>query len=591
MSFRRRTYPEVLDELLTALVGGVPGEAHPFPPPGAGEGPTVHRLTQPPARQVVAVHGARGGEPHRFRESADWALSDDGTAVSWLDGAELPDRGTLLHITYVPAAASAALDDLHVGSVTRTLTEAAAMEIARLEAQLQSVYDAGFLGTATGRSLDNVVALLGVERDRAGNPTGDVEFRRSAGDLGTITIPAGTRVMTADGAVEYATVATVTLVAGQQRIRVAARDLERGNEGVPADALTVLPTPILGIASVTNPAPTTASGRDEDDEELRTRARSFLHGSERATLGALAQAVRRQGLTADVVEDPHRPGHVTVTPHAAELPPELLQRVDQAIQDARPAGVEVELLGAVPPRLVDLELRLQTASGLLIEDLQAAQRAVRDAVAEEFARLPVRETASLNRLVSLSLAIPGVEDVRIVSATWTASDGGDPEDVLDRDAGVLTIDGAPTRLGALHIADPNLPMRLGVVVTYPPVDDPPAVPALRDALERAVAGLNVRNASEPPVPDPQPELRQLGFERLRSLLPLPDQAGASLTELDDGTVPATDGGGSPYRVRFLLTLETGLTHVLAAAGDAVPLTPFERLTLDAVEIAEEVGGG
>jgi hypothetical protein len=588
MSFRRRTYLEVLDELLTALVGGVAGEAHPFLPDGT---PVHHRLTQPPARQVVAVHGARGGEPHRFRETADWTLDDDGTAVSWVDGADLPDPGTLVHITYLPVAASAALDDLHVGSVTRTLAEAAAMEVARLEAQLQAVHDAGFVDTASGRSLDNVVALLGVERVRAGRPTGNVEFRRSAGDLGTITIPAGTRVMTADGSVEYATVATVTLVTGQQRIRVVARDLEAANEGLPADVLTVLPTPIAGIAEVTNPAPTVAAGRDEDDGELRTRARSFLHGSERATLGALTHAVRRQGISADVEEDPDRPGYVTVTPHADQLPPELEQRVLQAIEDARPAGVEVELAGVVPPRLVDLELRLTTSSGLLVEDLQRAQRSVRDAVAREFERLPVGATASLNRLVSLTLAVPGVEDIRVVSATWTASDGTDPEDVLDRDGGVLAIDGAPTRLGELHIADPNLPMRLGVVVTYPPVDDPPDVPAMRAALTTAVTALNTLNAVEPPVPDPAPELRQLVYGRLRTLLPLPDQPGASLADVDGGIMPTSDGGGSPYRVRFLLTLETGLTHVLAGAGDEVALTPFERLTLDTVEIAEESGGG
>ena len=32
MSFRRRNYPEVLDNLLTTLVGGVAAETHPFPP-------------------------------------------------------------------------------------------------------------------------------------------------------------------------------------------------------------------------------------------------------------------------------------------------------------------------------------------------------------------------------------------------------------------------------------------------------------------------------------------------------------------------------------------------------------------------------
>lgn len=583
MSFRRRTYPEVLDELMAALVGGVPAEAHPFPPEQSDGGPLVHWLTQPPAGQVVAVHGARGGQPHRFLEGADWGLDAGGTSITWSEGGALPDLGTLVHVTYVPTSAGPALTDLEVGSVVRTLAEAAAMELARLEAQLQAVYDAGFVDTATGRSLDHVVALLGVDRVRAGRPTGDVEFSRSAGGLGTITIPAGTRVMTDDGSVEYATIATVTMVAGQQRIRVGARDLEESNDGLAADELVVLPTPIAEITQVTNPAPTVASGRDEDDDELRTRAKSFLHGSERATPGALAHAVRRQGLTADVVEDT-TPGFVTITPHADVLPPELHQRLLQAIHNARPAGVVVTVEAPVPPRRVDLELLLTTAGGLLTEDLQAAQRGVRDALAREFERVPISSDVSLNRLVSQSLAVPGVEDLRVVSAT-VADDAG-PVDVLDRDAGVLDLHDAPTRLGVLQVADPNLPTRLGVVVTWPATDPPPDTAAIRSALATAVAGLNAINDSVPEVGD-DPALRALAYERLRTLLPLPDQVGASLGDVDSGTVPPVDGGGSPYRVQFLLSIPTGLTRVLAAAGDAVQLTPFERLSVDSVELAQE----
>lgn len=588
MSFRRRTYTEVLDDMLAALVGGVPGEAHPFPPDGPVSGPFVHHLTQPPAGQVVALHGARGGQPHRFREVADWTLTDDGTAVTWTQGGDLPDPGTLVAITYVPEAASPALSDLQVGSVTRTLAEAAAFELARLEAQLQAVHEAGFVDTATGRSLDNVVSLLGVERVRAGRPAGDVEFTRSPGDLGTITIPAGTRVMTADGAVEYATTATVIMVVGQQRIRVAARDLEPANDGLPADQLTVLPAPIAGISAVTNPAPTVASGQDEDDVQLRTRAKSFLHGSERATLGALSHAVRRQGITADVVED-EVPGYVTVTPHAEVLAPELLQRVLQAVEEARPAGVVVTVEAPVAPRLVDVELFLTTASGLLPEDLQAAQRGVRDAIEAEFARVAIDADVSLNRLVSESMAVPGVEDQRVVSATVSANGSG-PTSVLDREEGVLLLADAPSRLGTLQIADPNLPTRLGVTVTWPAIDPPPDEVAVRDALSAAVTVLNAVNA-EPVTPGEPAGLRTLAYGRLRAVVPLPDRPAVTLAQVDADPGLLDDGAGSPYRVQFLVSLATGLTRVLAGEADAVGLTPFERLTVDTVEVAEEGGGG
>lgn len=587
MSFRRRTYDEVLDELLTVLVGGVAGEDHPYPPEGSDGAPAVHFLTQPPAGQVVAVHGARGGQPHRFREVADWTVDEDGTAITWTDGGDRPDPGTLVSVTYLPRAAAPALTDLQVGSVTRTLAEAAARELARLEAQLQAVHEAGFVDTATGRSLDSVVALLGVERVRAGRPTGPVEFSRSPGGLGTVTIPAGTRVMTVDGAVEYATTATVTMVPGQQRIRVAARDLEPANDGLDADRLTVLPTPIAGISGVTNPAPTVASGRDESDEELRTRAKSFLHGSERATLGALTHAVRRQGITADVVEG-STPGYVTITPHAEVLPPEQQQRLLQAVHEARPAGVVVTVAGPLAPRAVDLELVLSTTDGLLPEDLQQAHRGVRDAVAAEFERTAVDADVSLNRLVSGALAVPGVEDLRVVTATSTID--GTAASVLDREAGVLDVGDVPTRLGAIRIADPNLPTRLGVVVTWPAVDPPPDAVGIRTHLEAAATALNAINEA-PPDPGEPAGLRTLGYVRLRSVIPLPGRDGATLAAVDEGTAPADDGAGSPYRVQFLLSGAAGLTRVLAEPGDETPLTPFERITVDAVDLVEEVGAG
>ena len=39
MSFRRKTYPEVAESLLNRLLGGVSGEAHPYPPAKATREP------------------------------------------------------------------------------------------------------------------------------------------------------------------------------------------------------------------------------------------------------------------------------------------------------------------------------------------------------------------------------------------------------------------------------------------------------------------------------------------------------------------------------------------------------------------------
>ncbi len=589
MSFRRRTFPEVLDGVLTSVVGGVAGETHPFPPTVDGSAPYQQQLEQPPVAQIVSVWGGRDGQPHQFRAGSDFELAEDRQTLSWLEGAELPDPGTLIVVNYLPASAQADVTDLQPGSVVRTLAESIALEIARLSAQLEGVYRDGFIDTASGSALDKVVALLGVERVSGGRASGDVRFTRVAGGRGAITIPAGTRLMTADGEIEYETTEAVTMADGQNAIRVSARDIE-ANDPLPADALTVLPAPISGIGGVTNPAPTALSARDETDAELRTRAKSFLFGSERATLGALRRAVAWQQIAADVEELASEPGHVRITPHVDVLAPEAEQRLLTAINDTRPAGVVVELAGAVPPKRVDLELRLTTADGLTEPQLRAAQRAVRASIEQYFAGLPAREDASVNRIVGLALGVPEVSDLRLLSVTV------DGADVLDVEAGRITISGFPTVLGALRIADPALPTVVNVAVTYPQGEAPPDQPSIEAALTAMLDYLDTLNAGEPAADATPSELarRSIGFGKVLWSLPLPNHPAQPLAAYDDAASPPAlpdETAVAPYAVTVTFSQESGVSQVLQAAGDPpYALTPFERVLLGEVVVAAESAG-
>ena len=507
MSLRRRIFPEVLENLLTAVSGGVAAESHPFPPPGTNGGPLQHELQRPPVADVVSVYGSRDGQPHLFRKDVDYGLLDapQPQTLEWKEGAELPDEGTLIQVNYRPEAAASVLTDLHAGSVVRTLSESISLEMAGLYAQLEAVYQSGFVDTATGSSLDNVVALLGIERVTGGRAVGEVEFTRSPGSRGIINIPAGTRVTTSDRAAEYETTGALTLAETQNTIRVAARDVLEAADPeargpLPAGTLTVLAAPIAGIGGVTNPAPTSITAQDETDAELRVRAKNFLHGSERATLGSIKEAIARQGISADVVEPEGAPGYVEITLHAETISPEQEQRLLTAIEESRPAGVKVMAPRVQPPRKVNLELRLTTLDGLLEQDLRAAQRSVRENIEDYFARLPVREAGSINRIVGLVLGVPGVEDVRILSATWLAD--GVVEDVLDTASGQLEIGGYPTVLGDLQIADPNLPTLLSVTITHPEGEDPPDVPDIQADLSDALAYLNATERHRDPFRHP-----------------------------------------------------------------------------------------
>jgi hypothetical protein len=588
VSFRRRAFPEVLDSLLTSITEGVAAESHPFPPDGAAGPPYRHNLQQPPVSDVVSVYGSRDGQPHLFRKNVDYRLLDDRQTLEWPESVQYPDPATLVQINYYPVSDGPTLTDIITGSVVRTLAESVSLEVAGLYAQLEVVYQSGFVDTATGGALDNVVALLGIERVQGGRPAGEVAFARSPGSRGIINIPAGTRITTPDGNVEYETTESVTLAEGQSNIRVVARDLE-ANDPLPADALIVLPVPIAGIASVTNPAPTAVATQDETDAELRTRAKNFLHGSERATLGALKGAVARQGITADVVEVEATPGYIEITPHAVSLPPELQQRLLKSIEDARPAGVLVTLKGVQPPRKVNLELRITTVTGLLEQDLRAAQRNARDKIEDYFARLPVREVGSINRIIGLVLSVPEIEDVRILGATLDDTD----ETVLDRETGQLDIGGFPAVLGELRIADPNLPTLLNAIVSYPEDEPPPDSPAIQAALTDTLTYLNALNASE----QVEEAKRTLSYGKLLRVVPLPGKPGESLEAYDNavasgGAVPALpdESATGDYHAQFVFTQESGLSRVLSQASDeAYTLTPLERLSLGGVEVRPEAG--
>ncbi len=167
MSFRRRNYPELMDNILTRLIGGIAAESYPFPPAVSSEPPFQHPLERPPVKKITSVYGERNGSSYAFRQDVDYTLVDE-QILQWVDGGALPDAGSTFQVNYFSGATSSPVTDIHVGSVARTLMEAAALEMAGLYAQMQVVYDAAFIDTASGKSLDHVVALLGLERVPAG---------------------------------------------------------------------------------------------------------------------------------------------------------------------------------------------------------------------------------------------------------------------------------------------------------------------------------------------------------------------------------------------------------------------------------------
>lgn len=601
MSFRRRIYPEVIENMLTFITGGVDAEGHPFPQTGAVAPDYFHALEKPPVKNIVSVYGTRNGKPHTFKKDADFKLDADQQTLKWEGSAELPDLGTVFYVNYMTQQSSAEMNDISVGSVLRTLTESVGLEISRLYASLEGVYKAGFIDTATKKSLDNVVALLGIKRVAAGRNTCEIELTRVSGTRGSIYVPSGTRIMTEDGKVEYETTTPVTLLDRQDRIKVSARDIEENHEELPADSLTVLAKPIAGIEKVRNPSPSKMAAKAESDEQLRIRAKSFLHGSERATLGALKEAVARQGVLADIVEK--EPGKVEVIPHVEQMSPEMYQQIETAIEDVRPVGVCVELKidEMTSPQRVNIAIHISTKDGLLETDMRAAQESVKEKISHYFSQLPIREAGSINKIVGMVLEIPEIEDVQIVSASL--SDAlSNTVSVLDFPTGKLLIEGVPTVLGDLQIADPNLPSRLAVTIRFPNTETPPDESEIHHSLNTMVTYINDQNQKRSEalsgMGTGSTDEISLSFGTLLYILPLAvtDKPFGSLQAYDEavegGAAPAFPDETSiaPYVVQFVFTMETGLSQICERISDSdYVLTPYERITLADVQIHMENG--
>jgi len=575
MSFRRKTYPEVAESLLNRLLGGVSGEAHPYPPAKATREPYRHALERPPVDRITAVWGARNGETFRFAPDADYVLSADGAELEWKAGGARPDEGTAFEIHYLPRQREMRVNDLYPGSVVRTLMEAVALETAGLYAQMETVYRAGFLETASGGALDHVVGLLGIRRVRAGRNSGELRFTRARNTAGEITIPAGTRVATADGAIEYETTTDLTLVDGQPAAKVAARDLVADNDGLPPDSLVLMVRPIAGIESVTNPGATARLDRDENDDELRSRARRFLAGSARGTRSALESAIAAEGLRAEI-EEPS-PGLVRVTLQGVPGPDQFA-RIRKAVDQVRPAGVKVDILTGEAPLKIDLDLHLVSATGLPETRLRALQDEIRSRYADYFARLPLAADGSLSRLAGLAIGVDGVEDVRIRTAT------ADGTPVLDVAGGLLTLGGKTAELGELRIVDPALATGLTLAVRYPRGEPIPDQAKLAAAVEAAIAVLNQFAEQGLPADDAK---RVLGWGRLTRLLPLPHAGwtSASLEAQLGGAAGASAGDVGKYTVQWVFTRPNALSQVLESAdAPSFALATGERLSLAGVSV-------
>lgn len=437
-----RPYQEIVDDILTAIVGGVVNEPIFFDVkedryPLAESASDVRGVTG----QIVAPDA--GGElrliRHTFQKSVDFIFSPDENAIIWQAGATRPEDETIFHVDYFrPIGESRSpLSDINVGSVTRTLGEAIGREIATVYQQINQAYLAGFVDTARGQALDLVVSILDVKRIPKDFAVGLVTFFRDpqAGD-GNVTIAEGTLVGTEDGKATFVTTQLRTLQRGQARtdVPVRATGAAKGEAGVVGSgAITTLAQPIAGIAKVSNFEPTLLGAEGETDEQLRARAKARLRAFGKATIAALANTIFEGRAKLTEVFDPNSPPGKRVDPGVVtlliEARPERFNSLREAVEQTRAAGVQATLVAKFiffKPRLVVRPKRDLTAAGKLklIGEIIEALREYFNSLA---AGAPAMGEEMLKALGEVKdLVTTGDQKPKIVEATAWRSDVGQP---------------------------------------------------------------------------------------------------------------------------------------------------------------------
>jgi uncharacterized phage protein gp47/JayE len=441
VSYTPRLYDEIVRDLLTTLTGGTVAESLPAP---AGDAViTPAKLRDRPVRRISHLEGFTGTPDRQVRyrfTAADFEListtgdESNKDAIRFREGGHRPIPNTTLTVSYYPVQTPPApLNDLNTGSVVRTLLETVAFEMAIAHRHLQQIYDSAFLETAEGRSLDKVVALVGIQRLPSGHPVVEVRFERLAGTPGRITIPAGTALTDSAGN-RYLTQEELVLEPGESTRDVMAAGESPGTAEVKENELARLEVIIAGIDRVSNPQPARRLSQAETDEALRRRARGAFQGVARGTLDALKFHLLSLEEVKDVAitEEPNGiAGEVKIDVAYFNDTPEARARVDERIRQVKPAGIRV-LAGSAARRPIHMRVLLTLAgTGLSGSEFAAVRAALEGKLVTALNAVPPGGSVRRARLVSVAM-----EDQRIVDAQiFLAPEGGEEVEELTLAAG------------------------------------------------------------------------------------------------------------------------------------------------------------
>jgi len=325
--------------------------------------------------------------------------------------------------------AASVLIDVTVGSITRAIIEANASMALWLQGLILRVLARSRASTSTDTDLDSWMADFGFARLGSTLSAGVVTFSRFTAGASPITIPAGTKVQTGDGAWQFVTTSAVTLAAGLTSAQASVTAVLGGAGGNAAiGQVSVITSSLAGIDTVTNAAAFVGGADAELDDAYRARFRVWLAGLSKGTKAAIGAAITavRPGLTYTITENvtyagQTQQGHffVVVDDGTGAPSPSLLAQVQGAVDAARALTTSIAVFGpVVVPASVALVVGI--APGY---DPTATRLAVQTALANYINSLPLGASLPYTRLAQVAYdASAGVLNVSGVTLAGGAAD-------------------------------------------------------------------------------------------------------------------------------------------------------------------------
>jgi uncharacterized phage protein gp47/JayE len=236
--------------------------------------------------------------------------------------------------------------------------------------QISRIANASFLDTAKRTDLDYLVYdRYGLLRKVASPSYTKVQFTTSATTASSFSIPDGTLLSTKSG-LQFITVGTETFPAlSTGPVEVTVRSVEAGeSQKCKSGEITVIVSTIVSAPqdlAVTNSRATFGGDEEEQDNELRQRAREFFSSIQKGTTAAIRSAVlafpgvkyaqvfeeldtlgRPSGIIKCVIADAYTDIFVsTISPTLYSTQSDVLAaQIEAALDDVRPAGVPVDVI-------------------------------------------------------------------------------------------------------------------------------------------------------------------------------------------------------------------------------------------------------